>query len=44
MKPKQPPSVPITTADEAKKTNASFVGLIILADKQDVMHVLSQLQ
>jgi hypothetical protein len=43
MKPEQPPSVLITTADE-EKTNASFEGLTILADKQDAMHLLSQLQ
>ena len=43
MNPEQPPSIPITMADETKK-NASFVGLTILADKQDMMHVLSQLQ
>lgn len=44
MKPEQPPSLPITTADDAKKTNASFGGLTILADKKDVMPVLSQLR
>ena len=44
LKPEQPASISITTTHEAKKTNASHVGLTILTDKQDVMPVLRQLQ